>query len=121
VEFFISKEFNFDAAHQLTEYHGKCENLHGHTYKLRVTLKGHIDSKGMIIDFTILKNIVKEKVIEKLDHRFLNEIVPKSTAENIALWIWSELKPILTSPNYNLYEIILWETETSFVCLREDK
>ncbi len=118
---YISKEFKFDSAHQLIEYNGKCENLHGHTYKLRVTLKGEIDPKsGMIIDFTILKKIVNENIIEKLDHTFLNNIVKQPTAENIIQWIWNELKNLLTGKNYKLYELILWETEDSFVSLRDE-
>ena len=93
---YISKEFKFDSAHQLIEYNGKCENLHGHTYKLRVTLKGEVDKKtGMIIDFTILKKIVNDNIIEKLDHNYLNNIVKQPTAENIVGWIWNELYPLL--------------------------
>ncbi len=115
----ISKEFKFDSAHQLVEYNGKCENLHGHTYKLRVTLMGEVDKKsGMIIDFTILKKIVKERIIERLDHTFLNNIIEQPTAENIAIWIWNELSQVLNTDNYKLYEIVLWETEDSFVTLR---
>ncbi|MGC8765703.1 MAG: 6-carboxytetrahydropterin synthase QueD [Brevinematia bacterium] len=115
---FISKEFSFDAAHQLINYNGKCENLHGHTYKLKITLIGEIRDDGMIIDFIVFKRIVDEKIIEKLDHRFLNEIVPQPTAENIALWIWNELKNGLEGENYSLYEIVLWETESSSVVIR---
>ncbi len=115
---FISKEFKFDSAHQLTNYKGKCENLHGHTYRLRVTLEGEIDSSGMIIDFTLLEKIVKEKIVEKLDHSFLNDIISHPTAENIALWVWNELEQDLKGENFKLYEIVLWETESSSVTLR---
>ncbi|MCX7821047.1 MAG: 6-carboxytetrahydropterin synthase QueD [Brevinematales bacterium] len=118
---YISKEFKFDSAHQLVEYNGKCENLHGHTYKLRVTLKGEVDEKsGMIIDFTILKKIVNENIIERLDHTYLNNIVKQPTAENIVRWIWDELYPLFKTDKYQLYELILWETEDSFVCLRDE-
>jgi 6-pyruvoyltetrahydropterin/6-carboxytetrahydropterin synthase len=116
---FISKEFTFDAAHQLVNYNGKCENLHGHTYKLRITLTGDIDKSGMIIDFNLIKKIVEEKIIEKLDHNFLNNIVAQPTAENILLWIWQELYPVFNFPSCKLYEITLWETENSFVTYRE--
>ena len=61
----LRKEFSFDAAHNLVEYHGKCERLHGHTYKIAVTLKGTPDREGMILDFCELSSLVKEKVIEK--------------------------------------------------------
>lgn len=115
---FISKEFSFDSAHQLINYNGKCENLHGHTYRLKITLKGEIKESGMIIDFTLLKKIVEEKIIEKLDHRYLNDIISQPTAENIALWIWNELENEFTNERCSIYEIVLWETETSSVTLR---
>ena len=58
---FISREFKFDAAHFLPSYKGKCERLHGHTYKLRVKLEGEPDSEGMIVDFAEIKRVVSEK------------------------------------------------------------
>ncbi len=117
---FINKEFKFDAAHNLVDYNGKCENLHGHTYRLRVTLQGNINKGDMIIDFVDLKSIVKDLVIDRLDHAYLNDIVPQSTAENIALWIWDTLDSALKSPFFHLYEINVWETETSFITLRKE-
>ena len=115
---FLSKEFKFDAAHNLVEYHGKCEKLHGHTYRLRVTLKGFPGKDGMILDYGILKNVVREKVILKVDHNYLNEIVPQSTTENLVVWMWDQLKDDLKADNYSLFEIKLWETETSFAAYR---
>ena len=117
---FVSKDFKFDAAHNLVDYHGKCESLHGHTYKLRVTLEGIPKNDGMILDFTILKQKVKEKVVDRLDHSYLNDIMPQSSTENIIRWIWEQLEDELESDTYSLYEIILWETDTSFVTLRAD-
>ena len=72
---FVLKEFEFDAAHYLPEYNGKCERLHGHTYKLVVKVEGTPDKEGMVIDFIRLKNIVKEEVLSKLDHACLNDIL----------------------------------------------
>jgi 6-pyruvoyltetrahydropterin/6-carboxytetrahydropterin synthase len=116
----LSQEFKFDAAHNLINYKGKCENLHGHTYKLRVTLAGQADPEsGMIVDFGFLKNRVQERIIDRLDHSYINEIVKISTAENIAYWIWNEIEGIFKSGNYELQEIVLWETDTSFVTLRK--
>ena len=106
----IAKEFTFDAAHKLLKYNGPCANLHGHTYKLQVTLSGPVLKNGMVFDFVALKKIVTEKVISKLDHKFINKIIKQSTAENIVIWIWKQLKKDLP-----LYEIMLWETPTSFV------
>ncbi len=114
----LSKEFKFDSAHNLIEYHGKCEKLHGHTYRLRVTIEGVPGSDGMILDYGILKKTVTEKIISRVDHQYLNEIVPQSTTENLVMWMWSELEKPLLSPAYHLYEIKLWETETSFVSYR---
>lgn len=111
----ISKEFKFDAAHNLVHYHGKCEKLHGHTYKLRVTLEGTPDKEGIVLDFVGLKKIVNKLVISKLDHSYINETIKQSSAENIALWIWDRIEKPLKGPNYHLYEVIVWETETSFV------
>jgi len=116
---FVSKDFKFDAAHNIVEYLGKCEKLHGHTYRLRVTLKGTPAEDGMVLDFGIIKSTVKDKVIQLLDHSYLNDIVAQSTTENIARWIWEQLSPVLRGENYALHEIIVWETETSFVSLRE--
>lgn len=117
---FLSKEFKFDSAHNLVEYHGKCEKLHGHTYRLRVTIKGTPGSDGMILDYGILKKIVQEKIISLVDHNYLNDIIPQSTTENLVLWMWSQLQSPLSADNYGLYEIKLWETETSFVTYRGD-
>ena len=80
---FVLKEFEFDAAHYLPEYNGKCERLHGHTYKLVVKVEGTPDKEGMVIDFIRLKNIVKEEVLSKLDHACLNDILKQPSAENI--------------------------------------
>ncbi|WP_036225606.1 6-carboxytetrahydropterin synthase QueD [Mesoaciditoga lauensis] len=118
MEIFVSKEFKFDAAHNLIKYHGKCEKLHGHTYKLRVTLNGKPNEEGMVYDFVELKRIVNERVISKLDHSYINDLIEQPTAENIAVWIWEQLSEILKGKNHALYEVRVWETETAFVTYR---
>lgn len=91
----IEKEFRFEAAHQLPNHKGKCSNLHGHSYRLKVMVKGVIQecnpenplsSDGMVMDFYDLSNIVKSRIIEVCDHKFLNEVFPGmvTTAENLA-------------------------------------
>lgn len=75
------KEFDFDAAHFLPNYNGKCEHLHGHTYKLVVKVEGTPDHEGMVLDFVRFKNLVKELVVSKLDHAFINDILPQPSAE----------------------------------------
>ena len=116
----LTKDFTFDAAHNLINYHGKCEKLHGHTYRLRVIVEGTPDSEGMIIDFIELKAIVKERVISRLDHAYINDIIAQPSAENIALWIWDELEESVRRENCRLYEIHVWETADSRVILRRD-
>ncbi len=117
----LSKDFKFDSAHNLVKYKGKCENLHGHTYRLKVTVTGNPDpDSGMIVDFTDIKRIVREKVIDRLDHAYLNDLIPQSTAENIVRWIWNELEKPLAGPNSRLTELTLWETESSSVTLRRE-
>ncbi len=117
----LKKEFTFDAAHRLERYRGKCEALHGHTYRLAVTLKGHRDDDDMVFDFTELKKVVTAKVLDRLDHAYLNDVMDQPTAENIALWIWDELDGEVNRPNCNLHTVQVWETATSSVIVdRED-
>ncbi len=88
----LSCAFHFAASHFLTKYHGKCENLHGHNYKIIVTIEGPVQEDGMVMDFKIIKDIVKDKVINRVDHTHLNDLLENPSAENLAVWIWDELK-----------------------------
>lgn len=117
---YLSKEFKFDAAHNLINYHGKCESLHGHTYKLAVTLKGEPDSEGMVFDFVELKKAVGELVLSKLDHAYINDIIPQPTAEYIALWIFRTLDDPLRRSNCRLFEVTVWETASSSAAVRRE-
>ncbi|MBU0982106.1 6-carboxytetrahydropterin synthase QueD [Patescibacteria group bacterium] len=110
----VSKEFTFDSAHFLTDYKGKCERLHGHTYKLRVTVEGEIGSNGLVMDFVDLKGLVKERILEKYDHQNLNDFFENPSAENMAVKFWEELSGGLPG-SVKLWEIRLWETPNSFV------
>lgn len=114
----LIKEFEFDAAHNLIHYHGKCEKLHGHTYKMVVKLEGTPDKEGMIYDFIELKNIVKEKIVNKFDHAYINDIIAQPTAENIAIFAWNELVNFVNRDNCKLYEVEIWETRTSGIVYR---
>lgn len=109
----LIKEFEFDAAHNLINYHGKCERLHGHTYKLVVKLEGTRDHEDMLYDFVELKNLVKEQVLVEFDHHYINYFIQQPTAENIAVYIWNKLAPLVKRENVRLYEIEVWETKTS--------
>lgn len=116
----IYKEFSFDSAHFLPnvpEGH-KCRNMHGHTYKLRVYVKGQPDPHfGWVMDFKELKDVVNP-VIDTVDHRILNEIegLQNPTAENITVWIWNRIKPLLS----NLSRVELHETPTTGVIYSGD-
>ncbi len=109
----LIKEFDFDAAHNLIHYHGKCERLHGHTYRLVVKLEGTPDEEDMVYDFTRLKDLVKEEILDEFDHHYINDFIPQPTAENIAVYIWNRLEPLVKTPNAHLAEIEVWETATS--------
>ena len=118
----LHKEFTFDAAHNLVRYHGKCEALHGHTYRIAVVLEGTPDEEGMIIDFTELSGIVKERAISLLDHSYVNDVIEQPTAENIALWIWDRIETHVRRPNCALSSVEVWETAANCVTFRrEDK
>lgn len=115
---YLCREFRFDAAHNLINYHGKCERLHGHTYKMAVTLEGSPDSEGMVFDFTELKRTVKELVLSKLDHSYINDVLAQPTAEYIAVWAFKTLDGPLRRPNCELYSVRVWETEDSSATVR---
>ncbi|HBO37134.1 MAG TPA: 6-carboxytetrahydropterin synthase QueD [Pasteurellaceae bacterium] len=141
--FKISKEFSFDMAHILDGHDGKCQNLHGHTYKLQVEVSGELHiagaKKGMVIDFSEVKTIVQKAILEPMDHAFiydtgserecriahlLNELNSKTfgmpvrtTAEEMARFIFNRLKREEQLP---ISAIRLWETPTSFCEYRED-
>jgi len=114
----LRKEFTFDAAHNLIRYHGKCEALHGHTYRIAIVLEGTPDEEGMIMDFTELSGIVKARVISRLDHSYINDIIEQPTAENIANWIWDQVEALVRRPNCEMSSVEVWETRTSCAILR---
>ena len=116
----LRREFTFDAAHNLVSYHGKCESLHGHTYRMMVELSGAPDSEGMVADFVRVKEIVGTEVISKFDHAYLNEIIPQPTAENIARYVFERLDAPLEGPNYNLNAVQVWETANSSAVFGRD-
>ncbi len=111
----IGREFYFDAAHSLPEYKGKCEQVHGHTYKLEVEIEGKVKEKGLVLDFEELKRAVEKKVIDRLDHKNLNEILENPTCEKIAEWSFRELKPELP-----LHSIKLWEGQGKWVLVERE-
>lgn len=117
--FLITKEFTFDSAHYLPRYNGKCEALHGHTYKMQVTVKNDTLNEGLAFDFVALKNIVKKEIISHWDHQLLNDHLENPSTENMCLAAWKKLsqKDLLGEL---LFEIKIWETPTSFATYRGD-
>ena len=133
----ITKEFKFEMAHALHGYDGLCKNIHGHSYKLWVTIKGEIlkqkgyKKDGMVLDFDLLKSIVKPEIIDKYDHSlvlngetshaeidltafekvFLLQYQP--TSENLVTDFALKIKRKLPK-GIKLYKVVLSETATSF-------
>ena len=107
----VTRTFSFEAAHQLDWHSGACKNLHGHSYRLEVTVAGALDDNGIVIDFSDLSALVQHAVLDVFDHTYLNDLLPNPTAELIAHDIWDRL----TSAGAALDRIVLWETENSRV------
>ncbi len=117
--FQVSVEETFSAGHALRGYRGKCENVHGHNYRIRVTLEGpQLDSIGLLVDFTQLKQVMRE-IIGGLDHQFINDLEAfrsvNPSAENLAKYFYDEVTRKLTGlpPGARITDTILWETDTS--------
>lgn len=106
----LGRRFHFDAAHYILDTEEKrCEEPHGHTYSLEVVVEGEVRKGGMVMDFSDLKKVVNE-VIAKLDHKNLNDLFKNPTAENIAQWIFDQLKS-----KFNVVSVKLWEGEGKWV------
>jgi 6-pyruvoyltetrahydropterin/6-carboxytetrahydropterin synthase len=118
--FEVSVEESFAAGHALRGYRGKCENPHGHNYKVSITLAGsELDNIGLLYDFKDLKSAMGQ-VIEKLDHQFLNDIEPFQTlnpsAENMARFFYQEVESLLvrrTNGRVKVRQVKVWETDTT--------
>ena len=120
----VSVDETFAAAHNLRGYKGKCEDLHGHNYKVRIVLAGpELDSVGLLYDFVHLKQVI-QGVIRSLDHKYLNELSPfdrlNPSAENIARHIYDETaKQLHRTPNgAAIASITVWETEITAATYR---
>jgi 6-pyruvoyltetrahydropterin/6-carboxytetrahydropterin synthase len=115
----VCKEFSFDAAHELPLHDGKCRNLHGHTYRVAVTVSqdsliGEGPKSGMVIDFGDLQEIWDEKLKPLVDHQYLNAAlpVPHTTAEMIAAWMLEQFREHLGP--YPGLTVKVWETPSSW-------
>lgn len=122
--FKVFKEAEFSAAHSLREYKGRCENMHGHNWKVRLQLcASDLDSLGMVIDFEEVKQVLN-KVISKLDHQNLNEIPPfdklNPTSENIAKYIFEEASGLVNTDRVRIESVIVWEKQSSCAIYEAD-
>jgi 6-pyruvoyltetrahydropterin/6-carboxytetrahydropterin synthase len=135
----VTKQFGFEMSHALLNYDGLCRNIHGHSYKLQITVTGepmHISGSpkdGMVIDFSILKKIIQQHIVSPLDHSLMiNESAPtdkldalgqmyerhhvvpfQPTSENMVVYIAGKVKTLLPE-HIDLFSVRLYETSNSF-------
>jgi 6-pyruvoyltetrahydropterin/6-carboxytetrahydropterin synthase len=106
----------FDAAHRLPGYQGKCANLHGHTYKVEMVITGPVGDDGFVMDFYRLKEILGA-ALSDLDHRNLNDLLSNPTAEEIAQWISNRLRKELNGTSVEIVSLKLWEGKNKWVMI----
>ena len=130
----VTKTIDFCYGHRLLNYEGQCKYLHGHNGKLEIDVESKsLDDKGMVIDFTVIKETVKTWIDSKMDHRMIlsreDPLIPmleeagqpiyvmeeNPTAENIAKLVFNQVK----SKGIDVKEIRLWETPTSYASYSE--
>ena len=114
----------FAAAHRLVNYCGRCENLHGHNWRVQVFVAGEqLDKDGLLIDFTVLKDRLKD-ILDELDHNYLNDVAAlegkNPTSENIAAYIFFRLGEEIRDFSVSVECVTLWENERQCAsyCLR---
>ena len=116
----VTVEAGFSSGHYLRNYKGKCENPHGHNYKVRVTLTGaELDKAGLLLDFKDLKDVMKH-AIDRLDHQMINDIEPftvlNPSAENLAKYFYDETNTRLrsvTSGRVKVKDVTVFETDVT--------
>ena len=119
-EFILSRLFevkvisSFSAAHKLSDFSGKCENLHGHNWKIEVVLRGDfLEENGILVDFGEVKTATKE-IMKEVDHKYLNELPfflkNNPSSENIARFLFEKLSAKLNTMNRRLYSVSAWES-----------
>jgi len=111
----VSIETHFSAAHRLRGYMGLCENLHGHNWRVEVTVCSEVlDNAGMLIDFNILKQRT-QKIVDLLDHQYLNDLAPFTTinpsSENLAAYIFDQLSQEFRDSSLTLSKVCVWESD----------
>jgi len=112
----ITIETHFSAAHRLRQYDGECERLHGHNWKVEISVISEIlNELGMVMDFKDLKDKSKA-LINRFDHQYLNDIPPfdriNPTTENMAKYIFDELSKLINTENIKISKVSIWESDT---------
>jgi 6-pyruvoyltetrahydropterin/6-carboxytetrahydropterin synthase len=114
----------FAAAHRLENFHGKCEALHGHNWKVEVLLVGNtLDGTGLLMDFGVTKARTKE-VLEELDHKYLNELAAfqdcNPSSENLACYLYERLGAVFNGDGVKIHRVNVWESDTSCASYYQD-
>lgn len=122
--FELMTESTFCAAHQLRNYKGKCEELHGHNWRIQVYVQAErLNDIDIAIDFHDLKRYAKE-VTDQLDHTFLNNMFPfteiNPSSENIARWIYDSVKKKIVEETVRLTAVTVWESDSASATYYED-
>ena len=123
--FEVTVEQTFAAGHALRHYKGKCENVHGHNYRVQVTAEGdQLNSIGLLLDFVELKRVVRQ-IVDRLDHQFINDLEPftvlNPSAENMAKYFYDEVVGGLNLSKevpVRISQVKIWETDTSIAVYR---
>jgi len=113
----LTIQTHFAAAHNLINYQGDCENLHGHNWKVEVTVAAEdLDNAGLAIDFKILKARTKD-ILAKLDHKYLNDLdafrTQSPSSENISRFLFEQLSDVLNARNVKVDSVKVWESENA--------
>ena len=122
IMFEVSVEQTFAAGHSLRNYKGKCENVHGHNYRVLVTIQGpQLDATGLLVDFVEVKKLMG-RVVDRLDHQFINDLAPfnvvNPSAENMAKYFYDEISAGLGESAVRVGEVRIWETDTASATYR---
>ena len=107
----VIRSFTFEAAHRLPWHAGRCRDLHGHGYRLEVTVEGPVDANGVVLDFDDVKAVVQREVVDRYDHTYLNDLLDNPPAELVAADAWKRLEAAGLTPA----RLRLWETPNSSV------
>ena len=115
---------HFAAAHNLINYQGDCENLHGHNWKVEVTVSAEeLDDAGLAIDFKILKKETNN-ILDRLDHKYLNDLDAfkdiSPSSEHIARYLFEELAKVLNDDNVNVEMVNVWESDYACASYTQD-